>query len=88
MDQRDKIIKQVAQRVGLSKAKVLSVVMSQCKLARTNIQKGHQVSIYLRKVGTFISPEMQAKMREEQMQARALRNNNKTTKDEDPITFD
>lgn len=55
MQNRDKIIQEVAKDLGFNPKKVLGVVSSQTMLARKAMLGKESTSVYLRKVGTFLS---------------------------------
>ena len=54
MQNREKIIKEVAKKLGLSPKVVREVVYSQCKVARDTMATGGTKSVYIRKLGTFM----------------------------------
>jgi len=56
MQNKDKILREVATKLGIPHTKVREVVSSQAGLVRKAIRNKETTSVYLRKVGTFISP--------------------------------
>ena len=62
MDNRDRIIQEVARDMGLTQKQVLEVVSSQTWLARKAIQMKEATSVYLRGVGTFMSKPVRDRM--------------------------
>jgi len=62
MDNRGRLIQEVARELGVPQKQVLEVVSSQTALARKAIQNKEATSVYLRQVGTFISRPIREKM--------------------------
>jgi nucleoid DNA-binding protein len=85
MQNRDKILQEVAKELGHTQKQVREVVSSQAGLVRRAIQNKETTSVYLRKVGTFISRPV----REEIQKQRIARTLAPTiiNKDEDPLIF-
>jgi nucleoid DNA-binding protein len=65
MQNRDKIIREVAKDLGIPQTKVREAVSSQTGLVRKAMQKKEAVSVYLRQVGTFISPGVKKSLSEQ-----------------------
>lgn len=65
MQNRDKIIREVALTLGIPQIKVREVVSSQAELARKAMQNKEATSVYLRQVGTFISKPVQERLKQE-----------------------
>lgn len=55
MQVRDRLVCEVAKELGIPHNKTLEVVSSQTELVRKAMQNKEATSVYLRKVGTFIS---------------------------------
>jgi nucleoid DNA-binding protein len=62
MDNKGRLIQEVARDLGLTHKQVLEVVSSQTALARKAIQNKEATSVYLRQVGTFISRPVRERM--------------------------
>lgn len=58
MDNKDRLINITVEKLGLSRVKVSEVIESQLSMVADAIKKKKPVSVYLRKVGTFVSPEV------------------------------
>lgn len=69
MDNRDRVIKETAKRVGMPMSVVRLVVGSPLLLAKAAIVNKTPRSVYLRKVGTLLSPEIRLKIRGYQKEA-------------------
>jgi len=85
MQNRDKILQEVAKRLGHTQKQVREVVSSQTGLVRKAIQNKEATSVYLRKVGTFVSKPVRENIKKERI-ARTLAPK-KIIQDEDPLTF-
>jgi nucleoid DNA-binding protein len=62
MDNKGRLIQEVARELGTTQKEVLEVVSSQTWLARTAIQKKEATSVYLRQIGTFMSRPVRERM--------------------------
>ena len=60
MQNRDKISKEVAQKLGVSISTVTKVMASQSLLVKETIMSKKPRSIYFRKLGTFVGPKIKA----------------------------
>lgn len=58
MQNKDKIIKETAEKLGITQKIVQQVIDAQLLMARDAMLKKKPVTIYLRKVGSFISPQI------------------------------
>ena len=89
MDNQKRIIHETASRTGLSGKVVRKIISAQFSLLRRAIVSKAPVSIYIRNVGTFISPDVNYHLIGLQHCTRAqnkIKNANKT-EDEDPLEF-
>ena len=88
MDNKGKLIQEVAKDLGCTQKEVLEVVSSQTWLARTAIQKKEATSVYLRQVGTFMSRPVKERMVALHKAQRLIRQNTKTSVEVDePLRF-
>jgi uncharacterized protein YdiU (UPF0061 family) len=88
MQNKDKIIKEVAVELGIPATKVLEVVMSQLDLARKTMQGREKRSVYIRKVGTFVGPAVKTELFDKIKQTRQIKKLNAVNKqEEDPLEF-
>lgn len=88
MDNQGKLIREVARELGLNQKQVLKVVSSQTALARKALQNKETTSVYLRKVGTFMSLGVRLRLKDERIK-RSI-NKVKTTKEaveDEPLRF-
>ena len=87
MDNKGKLIQEVARGLGITQKRVLEVVSSQTALARKAIQNKEATSVYLRQVGTFLSRPVKETMIAKH---KAQRLNRVTTEPEteDVVRFD
>lgn len=88
MQNRDKIIKQVAFENGLTQKQVREIVSAQLLLVRKMMKTKAHVSVYLRKVGMFVSKPVRLEIKENKIARGLSRNKDKIIKDEDPFKFD
>ena len=58
MDNQKRIIRETARRTGLTAKEVTPIVVNQLRMVKESMVGKKPVSIYLRQVGTFISPEV------------------------------
>ena len=86
MQNRDKIIQEVAQELGIPQKKIQEVVSSQAGLVRYAMQKKEPASVYLRKVGTFISAPVREKIKQQRI-TRILAPEPKEEEVEDSLYF-
>lgn len=87
MDNKDKIIQEVARELGVPQKQILEVVSSQTALARKAIQNKETTSVYLRQVGTFMSRTV----REHMIALHKTQKINKITtmeSEDEPLRFD
>ena len=77
MQNRDKIIREVAKDLGIPQTKVREAVSSQTELVKKAMQKKEAVSVYLRKVGTFISPSVKKSLINQKIQNSKAKKANK-----------
>lgn len=70
MQNRDKLIREVAKTLGIPQTKVREVVSSQAELARDAMQKKEPTSVYLRQVGTFISKPVREQMNKDRREGK------------------
>jgi predicted transcriptional regulator len=87
---RDKIIKEVAEKMGLTQATVRKVITAQAKLIKSTMKEKKEVSVYLRKVGLYQNSIVGKQLKKEKYQRRAERLKNITTTEpeKDPFEFD
>jgi len=62
MDNKRRIIQEVARELGVPHKQILEVVSSQTALARKAIQSKEATSVYLRQIGTFMSRPVRERM--------------------------
>jgi len=89
MDNKGRLIQEVARELGVPQKQVLEVVSSQTALARKAIQNKEATSVYLRQVGTFMSRSVRGQM----VALHKAQKLNKTTtttepEAEEPLRFD
>lgn len=87
MQNRDKIIKQVATENGLTQKQVREIVSAQLLLVRKVMKARKPVSVYLRKVGMFVSTPVRITIKENRITRGLANNKDKVIKDEDPFKF-
>lgn len=86
MDNKDRIIQEVARELGCTQREVLEVVSSQTWLARKAIQQKEATSVYLRQVGTFMSRPVRERMIALH-KAQKLNKKDKPTGEGEPLRF-
>ena len=87
MDNKDKIISEVAVKLGLTRKQVLEVVTSQTSLLRKAIQGKEATTVYLRQVGSFMSRPVRQRMVELLKAHRINKYKDKVTVEEEPLRF-
>ena len=87
MDNKDRLIKETAEHLGLTIAVVRAIVSSPLELASKTVLKNLPRSIYIRKVGTFISPQVRIELRETQLAGYKAKKEKRKPDEEDPIEF-
>jgi nucleoid DNA-binding protein len=87
MDNRGKLIQEVARELGAPQKQILEVVSSQTALARKAIQNKETTSVYLRQVGTFMSRSVRERMIA-QHKAQKLNKKVTTESEDEPLRFD
>lgn len=89
MDNKGRIIQEVARNLGHTQKEVLEVVSSQTALVKKAMQGKESTSVYLRQVGTFISRDIRHKIINlRKANKKAKRNNNNNKQEEEPLSFD
>lgn len=58
MQNKDRLIKETAEKLGLPQKVVQQVVEAQLLMARKAMLDKAPVTVYLRKVGSFVSPQV------------------------------
>lgn len=86
MDNKDKIIKETAQRMNLPINVVRAIVSSPLDLASKTIIGNINRSIYLKKVGTFLAPAVRERIFATQKERREDKKLRKS-QEEDPMEF-
>lgn len=86
MDNKDKIIKETAQRMNLPVNVVRAIVSSPLDLASKTIIGNINRSIYLKKVGTFLAPAVRERIFATQKERREDKKLRKS-QEEDPMEF-
>ncbi|HEC41830.1 MAG TPA: hypothetical protein ENI20_03270 [Bacteroides sp.] len=89
MNNQKRVIHETACRTGLSVKVISKIISSQLGLLRRAIVSKAPVSVYIRNVGTFISPDVNYHLIGLQHCTRAqnkIKNANKI-EDEDPLEF-
>jgi nucleoid DNA-binding protein len=87
MDNKGRLIQEVARELGVPQKQVLEVVSSQTALARKAIQNKETTSVYLRQVGTFMSRGVRERMTALH-KAQKLNRVTTTKTEEEPLRFD
>lgn len=86
---RDRIIREVAQELGISIKAAENVVRMQCLLIRKTMKAKEPRSVYLRGVGTFIPRVVSqniARLKKVNREERLKQQNN--IEEEDPLEFE
>mgnify|MGYP003635477338 CR=1 FL=1 len=65
MQLKNRLIQEVAKELGIPQTKVREVVSSQTELAKEAMQKKESTSVYLRRIGTFVSAPVKERIRKE-----------------------
>lgn len=86
MDNKDKIIKETAQRMNLPVSVVRSIVSSQFDLVSKTIIGNIDRSIYIKRVGTFLAPAVRERIFATQKERREEKKLKKS-QEEDPTEF-
>ena len=86
MQNREKIIQEVAKELGIPQKQIQEVVSSQTGLARKAMQSKEATSVYLRKVGTFISAPVRELIKENK-RTQLLKIETPQEQQEDPLYF-
>jgi predicted transcriptional regulator len=89
MQNRERIIQEVAKELGIPQKKVQEVVSSQTGLVRKAMQNKEATSVYLRKVGTFISAPVRQHIKQVRLEARLAKQSTKVEEvnNEEPLYF-
>jgi nucleoid DNA-binding protein len=87
LQNRDKLIQEVAKELGVPQRKVLEVVSSQTGLVRKAMQSKESTSVYLRQVGTFVSKPVRASITKQKIAASQSKQAKKKLITEEPTEF-
>ena len=86
MQNREKLVRVVAEKLELTPDQVRDVVRSQHMLVRQTMQTDKNKTIYLRKIGTFAHADLRYRLRKEKIKRSTQQINN--IEDESPLEFD
>lgn len=90
MTNQDKVIKEVSIRTGVSQKKVKAIIMSQFSMVTDAMKHKKDVSIYIRGVGTFLSPQVKYRLigkSYDTINANMSRKNKEKLQEEEPYEF-
>jgi len=87
LQNRDKLIQEVAKELGIPQNKVLEVVSSQAGLVRKAMQNKESTSVYLRKVGTYVSKPVREELTKQRMETRKQKHAAREIITEEPLDF-